>query len=1126
MGKRADGGRHGEAGGVPQDTPGKHSTASLDGTPTQEQADGGFWGDEAMFRRLFVQSPVGTVVVGTDFRFRRCNEAFCRFVGYSEDELCDGMTFLDITFPADRSVGVKEIREIARGERDVAQVEKRYVRKDGRVVWGSGNIRMVQGAAGAPPHFLTIVQDITERKRAEESVRLRDGQFRTLAELAPVGIYLTDPDGNCRYANPAWCRMAGLSPEEALGQGWAKGLHPEDREMVFAQWGRMVASEGQWGAEYRFRDRNGKVTLVYGTASAQRDASGKVVGYVGVNVDVGERKQAEAALRAVHEQLVLAKEAAEAGVWNWDMASGKLVWSDELYGLFGIDPARDEATFDTWRRVMHPEDREAAEKRVDAAVQAGKQLESDYRIVLPSGETRWIHAIGKATYDQAGRPVHMAGICLDITARKRVEAALQESKTLYQSLFSNMLNGFVHCRMLFENGRPQDFVYLSVNNAFGVLTGLTDVVGKRISEVIPGVHQTDPGLLDIYGRVTLTGKAERFEVYRPALQKWLSVSAYRPREGEFAAVFEDITERRMLEESLRSSEQRYHALFDQAGDGIFVMDLKGTIVSVNERFARMHGLSVEEMLRKGLQELDVEGTTPAADRIRRVLAGETLTFDVEHYHRDGHAFPLSVTAKLVSWGGERAILAVHRDISARKQAEAALRASEEKYAKVFRDAPVWIAISDFADGTYLEVNEEALRASGFSRDEVIGHRSTEIGWITPEGRSRLIEEVRANGRISGLEVAFRAKDGRVLHGLVSGEPLVIGGRACLLTVTVDITDRKRAEAALREVGDQRQAILDTAMDGFVLFDEEARIVDVNQTYCRMIGYSREELLGKTPNHLRPPGEKDDVDARLREIKAQKQVRFESRHRRKDGSDFDVEVSVQYRAELNGCLVTFIRDISGRRQAEEQIRLLTETIDSHADGAYWFDVENRFVYVNAAGCAALGYTREELIGKHLSLVNPDASDQALARVWERLRRTKHYTSETTHRRKDGSVFPAEISATYVRLGGREYNCGFARDISERKRAETALKGSEERYRGLFTCLPSGVCEIDASELLHMVDATPPTERGRLADRLKVSGPERAAAMQGIRLLDLNRSARAVFGLPSEGDLVPEALSAVQ
>jgi PAS domain S-box-containing protein len=377
----------------------------------------------------------------------------------------------------------------------------------------------------------------------------REPKFRILNTLAPAGIYLTDPEGNCLFTNPRWDEMAGLSSQAALGKGWINGLHPEDRETVFSNWGKMVRSEGIWGMEYRFMTPTGKVTWVYGLATPQRDTSGKIVQYIGLNTDITERKQAEELLRAAqavarvgswkwdiktreitwsdemyhifgidknsytgrlgdviakvihpddlhivlpanaatianepieyriilpdqsirhiwaksgesivddegnptfltgiaqditerkqgeqalleaNERLSLAQHTAAAGIWDWDMQTGKLNWTSEFFHLFGLDPDKQEATFDTWRNVLHPDDVQMAEQRINDAIRTHTPLLNEYRIVTPSAEIRWIGAWGNTVYNEHGEALRMTGLCIDITVRKQAE---QRLKTQYE----------------------------------------------------------------------------------------------------------------------------------------------------------------------------------------------------------------------------------------------------------------------------------------------------------------------------------------------------------------------------------------------------------------------------------------------------------------------------------------------------------------------------------------------------------------------------------------------------------------------------------------------------------------------------------------------------------------------
>lgn len=144
--------------------------------------------------------------------------------------------------------------------------------------------------------------------------------FDTLVEAAPAGIYLADAQGNCTYVNPYWCAMAGMSREEAAGQGWMRGLHPEDRALVAAQWNQMVESEGHWALEYRFQTPEGAITWVSGRAVALRDANGKLTGYLSINVDITAHHEAQQALAARETRYRRIVETANVGIWQSDAA--------------------------------------------------------------------------------------------------------------------------------------------------------------------------------------------------------------------------------------------------------------------------------------------------------------------------------------------------------------------------------------------------------------------------------------------------------------------------------------------------------------------------------------------------------------------------------------------------------------------------------------------------------------------------------------------------------------------------------------------------------------------------------------------------------------------------------------
>lgn len=220
----------------------------------------------------------------------------------------------------------------------------------------------------------------------------------------------------------------------------------------------------------------------------------------------------------------------------------------------------------------------------------------------------------------------------DITARKEMKEALQQSEALYRSLFENMLNGFAYCKMVFEHNQPQDFIYLKVNSSFEALTGLKDVVGKPVSEVIPGIRETDQELLETYGRVAMTGKPERFEIYVKALKMWFAISAYCPAKEYFVAVFDVITDRKQAEDELRSAAQKWQTTFDAIGDAVCLIDRDLKIIQCNQAMVNLASKPFTEIMGLSCWEA-LLGTSKAPEGCACVLMSKSG-------HRETMTMPL------------------------------------------------------------------------------------------------------------------------------------------------------------------------------------------------------------------------------------------------------------------------------------------------------------------------------------------------------------------------------------------------------------------------------------------------------------------------------------------------------
>jgi len=261
-------------------------------------------------------------------------------------------------------------------------------------------------------------------------------------------------------------------------------------------------------------------------------------------------------------------------------------------------------------------------------------------------------------------------------------------------------------------------------------------------------------------------------------------------------------------------------------------------------------------------------------------------------------------------------------------------------------------------------------------------------------------------------------------------------------------ERQRAEEALRASQLQHRTILQTAMSGFWLADLQGRLLEVNETYCRMSGYSAQELLTMCVPDLESGESARETGTHIQKVMAQGEDRFETQHRRKDGSIYDVEISVQYRPDEGGRLIAFLQDITERKRAEATLRdseaRYRTLFQGTADGILIADLESRmFRYANPAICRLLGYSEAELQTMGVSDIHPKADLPAVMAEFEaQSRGSKTLAADLPCLRKDGTVVYADVSAVAMSVDGRACNVGFFRDITERKQAEEEIRKRNE------------------------------------------------------------------------------------
>ncbi len=421
-----------------------------------------------------------------------------------------------------------------------------------------------------------------------------------------------------------------------------------------------------------------------------------------------------------------------------------------------------------------------------------------------------------------------------------------------------------------------------------------------------------------------------------------------------------------------------------------------------------------------------------------------------------------------------------------------LQESERKLGEAERMAHVGYWVRDYITDVNT-LSEEACRIFGLSSEKQQGDGLTRWHeqWqnlIHPDDRSTANQAV--NAALQGgprYEVEYRVVRPRGEIRIVRSQGDVTwdetGQPQRMFGIMQDITELRQAEDELRASEARFRIFVDHAADAFFLHDTDSTILDVNHRACESLGYPREELVGMIPDNFDVGVDRSLLGQMRSRLNAGEVIAFDTLHRRKDGSVFPVELRVRpfWQGE-HRFAVSLARDMTERKQAQEALTLFRSLIDHANDIIEVVDPETgRFLDINEQACLAHGYTREEYLSLNISQINPVVAARSWKEIIAELQQFGAIIRESKHQRKDGSIFPVELNITYVRMD-RDYILAVVRDISNRKRADEALRASEERYRALYHENPSMFFTLDAEGTIISVNDFGANQLGFAKDEL--------------------------------------------
>ena len=915
----------------------------------------------------------------------------------------------------------------------------------------------------------------TRRARQSEAaaaLSLASERERWRLALAAYNDGLFDWDARTREVihSDRWKAIIGLEPGESLGddEAWQARIHPADLASVIeARDDYLNQRAPSFEKEYRMRHRDGSWRWVLARAQAVWGPDGIPLRLVGSHSDITDRKRTEAALAASELRFSAFMDHSPAIAFIKD-AAGRMLYHNRAFGrMYGHPPGEILGRIDA---ELWPLEVACALRANDEAVLAsGKPLEVVESVPSVDGATeRWL--VVKFPFPQLDGEMCLGGMAIDITARERAEADLREREAdLLEAQRIGRL-GFWRYDAIEDKLHWSEQTY----RIFGLDPARTQV--RSVTDFEAAVHPQDLELVRNLVREALAGGQPylaEHRIVRPdgsmgyvEERARISHGPDGTVQGMFGTVA-DISERVEFELARVRSEARYREMVEGASEIIYETDKDGRFVFYNLMGRRaMHSEDRELM---GRHYLDL---VHPKDRLRaeRTYGLQWVRRTARTYAefrvltRDGEEIWLGQNAELCFENGEPSgFRVVARDITDRKRAEGALRASETRYRELFDHNPVPAWIYDCGTLRLLDVNQAACHRYGYTQKEFLsltvpdlhGAEDADLVYATlrsPEPFEKSVGPWR-----------HRRRDGSLLLVEVASHLLDFAGHRARLVMANDVTERESAFERFRVLFDQ-------SSDAHLLFDETG-LIDCNPAAVHMLAaQGKFELLGRHPAYfspdVQPDGRRSDEKCIEMDALAHKRGghRFDWTHRRLDGTEFPCEVSITP-VSIAGkpMLLVVWHDLTERKATEQQLRLLSSVAERSLSGIMITDIDEHILFVNPALCRLSGYTQAEMMGKRpgLLLQGPSTSPVARRKLREAIKSRMPVTVDLINRCKNGTEYHIElhVAPVFDAGGACTHFVAVENDITSRKRDEQALAESQQRLELALEAGQLGMWDTD-------------------------------------------------------------------
>ena len=918
-------------------------------------------------------------------------------------------------------------------------------------------------------NFLEVVGSelgfVRKKYQSELALSEIEAQFQQFFDNNPDYCYFISPDRIILNINKSALRILGYKKNEIIGKPLETIYAPESHK-------RMKYLFNRW-------KKTGKLTneeMVILTKSGERRTvllsadhvirGGRLNHSISIQRDITKRKLAEDYLQKSEDQYRVLVEQSLLGI-GISKGSQVVFANAALLRIFGYD------TLEEFKKVplmdhVAPSSREQISNHIRSAPNEDlTRNDFEYNIIRKDGQIRTLHA--RTTYFQDGEEVYTQTTFEDITARKSAEESLKATKDELQRTLEATTDG------IWTWNFTTNELFFSPRY-YRMLGYLPDEFPANYENWIDLIHPDDRAKALSVAEKYLKTKPDSYEnVFRLRTKngdyRWIHARGRvveKNKNGEAVLMIgnhEDITERKQTEEALRESEENYRALFENAGDAIFIADAdSGIILDVNKMAEKLLDMPRNEIIGKNQSSVHPKSSIYTKQFDTHVRSGHMVDDESMVIDRNGRLIPVRISATVMELGGRRIIKGIFRDITERKKAEAALQESENRFHQLFENmssgVAVYEAIENGKDFIFKDFNKAAEKIDHMEKKNLIGKRITEVfPNVTEFGLFKVLYSVWQTGRPQHHPISLY-KDKRItgwrenyIYKLPSGE---------IIAIYDDITERRKAEVLLQESENRFRTITESSADAIFITDSSTRYVYVNKKATRLLGYSSKELLNMKISDISLPEDNRSSIELFEKLTRKENLTAEIRLVRKDGRIIPADLNAVILP--NGLFYGSCRDITERKRAEKAL------------------LESRSQFNLAQRAASIGYWRLQISDKTFQWsdevfrifgLNPQNPPPVYHDFWKyihpddrkevKIYAEKQLTPLTRMMRYTYRIITKEGVMKYLeQIGMQELDAkgnvaviyGTIQDVTERQLAEEELRQSEKRYRTLFENMVQG------------------------------------------------------------------------